>query len=161
MQEAQDTRVQCLGQEDPLEEEMATHSSILAWRIPWTEEPGRLQSMGLQKSWTWFSDSTTPWLGRWVREGSRMSCPRVETFLRFQPSCLEGQDSELRPTWSQNSLCHLSAIPLGANYFTLVQLFLILRTIRICILELWWGLRWCLKILRAEFCFCSLQDNPW
>ena len=35
-----------MGQEDPLEEEMATHSSILAWKIPWTEEPGRLQSMG-------------------------------------------------------------------------------------------------------------------
>ena len=38
-----------LGQEDPLEEEMVTHSSILAWRIPWTEEPGRLQSMWLQE----------------------------------------------------------------------------------------------------------------
>ena len=38
-----------LGQEDPLEEAMATHSSILAWRIPWTEEPGRLQSMGSQR----------------------------------------------------------------------------------------------------------------
>ena len=38
-----------LGREDPLKEEMATHSSILAWRIPWTEEPGRLQSMGLQR----------------------------------------------------------------------------------------------------------------
>ena len=38
-----------LGGEDPLEKEMATHSSILAWRIPWTEEPGRLQSMGLQR----------------------------------------------------------------------------------------------------------------
>ena len=41
--------VQSLGQEDPLEEGMATHSSILAWRIPWTEEPGRLQSMGLHR----------------------------------------------------------------------------------------------------------------
>ena len=41
-----ETRVQSLGQEDPLEKEMATHSSILAWRIPWMEEPGRLQSMG-------------------------------------------------------------------------------------------------------------------
>ena len=40
--------VPSLGWEDPQEEEMATHSSILAWRIPWTEEPGRLQSMGLQ-----------------------------------------------------------------------------------------------------------------
>ena len=43
-----ETRVQSLGGEYPLEEEMATHSSVLAWRIPWTEEPGRLQSMGLQ-----------------------------------------------------------------------------------------------------------------
>ena len=42
------TRVQALGQEDPLEKEMATHSSTLAWKIPWTEEPGRLQSMGSQ-----------------------------------------------------------------------------------------------------------------
>ena len=40
---------QTLGQEDPLEEEMATHSSILAWRIPWTEEPGGLQSLGSQR----------------------------------------------------------------------------------------------------------------
>ena len=42
----QETWVQALGQEDPLEKEMATHSSILAWRIPWTKEPSRLQSMG-------------------------------------------------------------------------------------------------------------------
>ena len=45
----QETRVQSLDREDPLEEDMATHSSILAWRIPWTEEPGGLQSMGLQR----------------------------------------------------------------------------------------------------------------
>ena len=43
---AGDRRVRSLGQEEPLEEGVATHSSILAWRIPWTEEPGRLQSMG-------------------------------------------------------------------------------------------------------------------
>ena len=42
-------QVQSLGQEDPLEKEMATHSSIVAWKIPWMEEPGRLQSMGLQR----------------------------------------------------------------------------------------------------------------
>ena len=42
----QETRVQSLGQEDPLQKGMATHSSILAWRTPWTEEPGGLQSMG-------------------------------------------------------------------------------------------------------------------
>ena len=45
----QETQVRSLGQEDPLEEEMAPHSSILAWRIPWTEEPGGLQPMGSQR----------------------------------------------------------------------------------------------------------------
>ena len=49
VQQTQETWVPSLGQEDPLEEEMATHSSILAWEIPWTEEPGGLQSMGLQR----------------------------------------------------------------------------------------------------------------
>ena len=44
-----ETQVQSLGLEDPLEKEMATHSSTLAWKIPWTEEPGRLQSMGSQR----------------------------------------------------------------------------------------------------------------
>ena len=47
----QETQVQSLGWEDPLEEEMATHSSILVCEIPWTEEPGGLQSMGSLKSW--------------------------------------------------------------------------------------------------------------
>ena len=44
-----ETQVQSLGRDDPLEKETATHSSILAWKIPWMEEPGRLQSMGLQR----------------------------------------------------------------------------------------------------------------
>ena len=51
-----ETWVQSMGWEDPLEKEMATHSSTLAWRIPWTEEPGRLQSVGSKKS------DTTEWL---------------------------------------------------------------------------------------------------
>ena len=46
----QETWVQSLGQENPLEKKMATHSTIPAWEIPWTEEPGRLQSLGLQES---------------------------------------------------------------------------------------------------------------
>ena len=45
----QETQIRSLGQEDPLEKGMATHSSILAWRIPWTEKPGGLYSMGLQR----------------------------------------------------------------------------------------------------------------
>ena len=51
VQETQEKWVPSLGLEDPLEEEMPTHSSILAWRNPWTVEPGGLQSMGSQKSW--------------------------------------------------------------------------------------------------------------
>ena len=49
MQETQETWVQFFGRKDPLEKEMATHSSILAWKIPWTEEPGGLQTMGLER----------------------------------------------------------------------------------------------------------------
>ena len=55
----QETQVQSVGQEDPLEKEMATHSIILAWEIPWTEEPGGLQSLGSQKSQTQWSNYTT------------------------------------------------------------------------------------------------------
>ena len=49
VQETQEIRAQSLGRDDLLEEEMETHSSILAWKIPWTEEPGKLQSMGSQR----------------------------------------------------------------------------------------------------------------
>jgi len=52
MQETEETHVRSLGWEDPLEEDIASHSSFLAWKIPWTEEPGGLQSMELQKSLT-------------------------------------------------------------------------------------------------------------
>ena len=60
-QEIQEKWVQSLGGKDPLEEEMATHSSILAWRIPWTEEPGGLQSMGSE------SDTTEHIIGLYVK----------------------------------------------------------------------------------------------
>ena len=55
--EVQETQVWSLGREDPLEKEMATHSSILAWKIPWAEEPGRVQSMGL--NWGTFEINTS------------------------------------------------------------------------------------------------------
>ena len=55
----QETQVLTLDREDPLEKEMATHSNVLAWEIPWTEEPGELQSVELQKSQARLSNSTT------------------------------------------------------------------------------------------------------
>ena len=54
-----ETPIQSLGQEDPMEKKMATHSSILAWKIQWMEEPGRLQSMGVTKSQTRLSNFTS------------------------------------------------------------------------------------------------------
>ena len=56
MQEMKETQVQSLGLEDPLEKGLATHSSILSWRIPWTEDPGRLQPMEVTKRWTQLSE---------------------------------------------------------------------------------------------------------
>ena len=59
MQETQEPQFWSLGQEDPLKKEMATHSSILAWKIPWIEEPGGLQSMGLQRvEYNWATKHT-------------------------------------------------------------------------------------------------------
>ena len=68
--ETQEIQVRSLGQEDPLEEEMATHSSTLAWKIPWTEEPGRLQSMGSQ---TVGHDWATSWASLVAQTVKRLS----------------------------------------------------------------------------------------
>ena len=70
----QEIRVRSLGREDPLEKEMATHSSTLAWRIPWKVEPGRLQSMGVTKSQTRLSDFTFTFTDRIVAP-QRWRCP--------------------------------------------------------------------------------------
>ena len=60
------------GQEDPLEKEMATHSSTLAWEIPWMEEPGRLQSMGLQKvGYNWMTSVSVSMSKEWIEIGSQ------------------------------------------------------------------------------------------
>ena len=71
----QDTCVRYLDWEDPLEKEMATHSNILAWRIPWTEEPGELQSMGSQRvrhEAMATHSSTLAWKIPWTEEPGRL-----------------------------------------------------------------------------------------
>ena len=83
----QETRVWPLGWEDPLEEEMATHYTILAWKVSWLEEPGRLQSTGLQ-SWTWLSNYISLFL--WRRNEKYFICwyfswPWVRFILLFLP----------------------------------------------------------------------------
>ena len=92
----QETRVRSLGQEDPLEEGMATHSSTLAWRIPWTEEPVGLQSMGSQKSQARLKQLRTSMCGCEVR-------PKSIKFQRnFRPDILLPSGGVL---WPMNSNC--------------------------------------------------------
>ena len=93
MQEMQETQVWFLGHEDPLEEGTAPHSSILAWRIPWTEEPGGLQFMGSQRvghDWSYWASTHIPYLKtgilrkedhrrRYIREGHVPSHRKMET----------------------------------------------------------------------------------
>ena len=74
-------RVRFLGWEDPLEEVMATHSSILAWRIPWTEEPGRLQFMGLQRVGHDWSDLAHMYKGRIFIQSSTFKNPLLQNWF--------------------------------------------------------------------------------
>ena len=70
-----ETRVRSLSREDPLEKEMATHSSIIAWRIPWREDPGRLQSMGSQRvGHDWATSLSLSFLSTWIQSSS-FPCP--------------------------------------------------------------------------------------
>jgi len=96
MQEMQETWVQPLGQEDPLEEGMATHSSILAWRIPWTEELGGLQSMGSQRvRYDWAAKHTPCYIythynrikkeSKLINQHINMLIPRAHWALKMWP----------------------------------------------------------------------------
>ena len=101
MQETQEMQVWSRGGEDPLEEEMATHSSILAWEMPWAEEPGGLQSMGSQNSrvqlsnWTGMYDSK--YMVSFLREFSSsltpMGCLTIQ--LDSDTNCLECQTPQV------------------------------------------------------------------
>ena len=75
----EETQVRSLGREDPLEEGMATYSSILAWRFPWTEEPGGLQSTGLQRVWhDWVCTYThNSLLTKWIHRQGWQPCPNI------------------------------------------------------------------------------------
>ena len=127
----QEMQVQSLGQEDPLKEEMATPSSIPVWRIPWTEKPGGLQSMGLQRVGTWLSThtcthSSIQWHERvftiywWVEKASDKNTNRVQSqFLKIKmyvgnTFIIHNKNAALEnlegytPVWNKNSILRLS-----------------------------------------------------
>ena len=91
----QKTRVRSLGREDPLEKEMVTHSSILAWRIPWMEKPGRLQSTGSQESDTTERLHLPSYLGR---AQPPLSIALLLTLWSF---CPQGMNSSGLPWWGE------------------------------------------------------------
>ena len=106
-----ETWVQSLGREDLLEKEMATHSSILAWKIPWTAEPGRLQSMGSQSRRTQLSDFTFTPLNRWSKVESVIEKQNLGDFpggpvVRNLPS--NAEDTGSVPAWGTKSHMPLS-----------------------------------------------------
>ena len=83
----QETQVQSVSREDPLEKEMATHSGILAWKIPWTEEPGGLPSMRVAKSQTrlsdWARSSILTWRIPWAEEPGGLQFMGLESQTRL------------------------------------------------------------------------------
>ena len=112
----QETWVQFLGREDPLEKEMATHSSILTWRIPWTEEPGGLQSMLSQRVrqdwWTNYqvqAHSACCTRGQWIQE--MRGCGKEETLIGESADQEDGrlvpQNNPLTEVWVPGSLLQI------------------------------------------------------
>ena len=119
----QATWVRSLGWENPLEKEMATHSSILAWRIPWTEEPGGLQSTGSQR------------VGHnWAIKHIINSIFNYYVVFRFTKLTLKGKftcwGTRTQKTVACTNFCtgaeifHISFFMLGARYFILLQIFI-------------------------------------
>ena len=107
MQETQETQVWSLGQEDPLEEDIAMHSSILTWRIPWTEEPGRLQFIGSQSvrhDWSDFSSvqfrSVTQWCPTLCDPMNRStpSLPVHHQLLEFTQTHVHREGDAIQPS---------------------------------------------------------------
>ena len=115
----QETRVQSLGWEDPLEKEMAPHSSVLAWKIPWTEEPGRLQFRGSQ-SWTRLSNFTFTFT--FYHEAYRILIPNQGSNL----CCLQHKLRVL--TTEQPGKSHDSFLHKTPQFLKLFKCFLLLQT---------------------------------
>ena len=97
----QETQVCSLGQEDPLEKEMATHSSILAWRISWTEEPGGLQSTGLQRvgqDWAVNTNTVFPHLLKKVKEETEKAALKLNIqktkIMAYSTTFIDGETME-------------------------------------------------------------------
>ena len=140
----QEMWVLSLGQEDPLEKEMATHSSILAWEIPWTEHPGSLELMGSPKSWTR--------LNNWKQKQTRLYCPQswktaAQTSLHRHRCCVLSALQHPVHSLSLHFLCPLlwSVCPFLSSHLLPAfrcllfsgTLYLISQCLHLCIRKKW------------------------
>ena len=110
----QETRVQSMGQEDPVEKGMATHFSILAWRIPWTEEPGGLQYMGSQRVGHDWSDLVC----MYTHTHNMKRASDLEICFVFIPNCPEGSTKRTSVHSGVRQVCVLSRVSLFATSWT-------------------------------------------
>ena len=119
-----ETWVWSLGWEDPLKEGMATHSSILALNTPWTEEPGRLQSMGVTKSWTWLSNEHMHAHVQTYARTCANVCTLTYTHIHTHTHVvLSSQSWNLKNTWwflLVDSTCHHFSTKHWGNFFVVV-----------------------------------------
>ena len=130
----QETRVLSLGREDPLEKEMATHSSILTWKIPWMEEPGGLQSTGSQRvGHNWATSLTLPlgltgWISLLSKELSRVFSSTTvwkHEFFGTQPS-LRSNSHAYMTTWKTIALIRLTFVgKVMSLLFNMMTMFVI------------------------------------
>ena len=140
----QETSVWSLGREDPLKDEMATHSSILAWRTPWTEEPGGLQSIGLHTGQTWLKQLGTADHKIWINKTFIMTSRR----RKWQPTqvFLPGESHGTLGFWTLNYL--------GTPIFPLTTYYIQTKCI---IIELLIGLM--ISFLYHKKPYWHLSDN--
>ena len=113
MQETSGMPVQSLRREDPLEEGMATHSSILAWRTPWTEEPGGLQSLGLQRVGHDWSNTAQHSTAKKMRRSRQQHTNRSDKNVRLQrdpKSLVPSEDTRSLPPETEPSANHVGTL---------------------------------------------------
>ena len=131
-----ETWVRSLGWEDPLEKEMATHSSTLAWKIPCMEEPGRLQSMGLQRVGHYWATSLTSismLLSPWIFQGSFLLYCVTSDFCHYQELYLHASLSFKHPTFKGTAFLFLSHKQLDCNFFRTYYIWKSIDSNWICI----------------------------
>ena len=112
MQETQETWVRSLGQEDPLKEEPASDPSILAWRIPWTEEPGGVQPMGSQRAGHSWAHTQRSWFGPCLGPGPRFCSgsgpwPSLSGLALLRQTSATCAGFPYTPVWAAQRLCYL------------------------------------------------------